>query len=174
MKRLYLLILLLIPFIASAQLSADIKVIGGSNVMFHVNSLKKWQEGVTLEGWSRIRIRFNEETTPTAITGWQLNIKAQSNHIRHDGSGSDMDLETLEIRAINVDPLQGTYTGIAPPVMVPLNSGYVPLISDNQISHVDLIITISYDLGTHDWNRLLGYDPGYYFVDIEFQLISVE
>lgn len=175
MKRFYLIILLFFPFITLAQHQGSVNVMGGSSVTFHVNSLKKWQEGVTLEGWSRVRVRLNNDTSdPTPINGWQFNVKARSTHIAPDGPGTNMDLETLEIRAINVEPLQGTYTGNTPPVTVPLNSDYTMLLSDNQVSNVDLIVTISYDLGTQEWNRLTPYEPGFYFVDLEFQLISTE
>lgn len=174
LRHLLLLPLLAITSVINAQDPVgSITIIGGSSVSFHVNSLKKWNEGVTLEGWSRLRIKF-DDPAPVTTLGWQLNIKAETASIISDSGTSDLDLSTLEIRAINIDVLSGLYTGAATPQMVVLNGNYAELLSDTQTSNVDLIITISYDLGTHDTNKLIGSDPGYYFVDLNYQLISVD
>ena len=153
--------------------TGTINVIGGSSVHLIVNSLKKYEEGVTLEGWSRIRLRFNE-LVPLTTVGWQLNIKAQTPDIISDSGGDNLSLSTLEIRAINVEVVKGSYTGTAVPSTIVLNSGYVELLTDNQINDIELIVTISYDLGTKDTNKLLGSEPGYFFVDLEFQLLSID
>lgn len=174
LKYLLLLPLLAIASIINAQDPVgSIAIIGGSSVHFYVNSLKKWDEGVTLEGWSRVRLRF-DDPAPVTTTGWELNLKAETATISSDSGTDDMDLSTLEIRAINVDVLSGSYTGTAIPQMVVLDGNYVELLSDSQISNIDLIITISYDLGTKLTNKLLGNAPGFYFVDLRYQLISVD
>lgn len=174
LKHLLLLPLLAIASIVNAQdPSGSITVIGGTSVHFYVNSLKKWDEGVTLEGWSRIRLKF-DDPAPVTTLGWALNVKAESLGIISDSGSSDMDLNTLEIRAISIDVISGSYTGAAAPQMVILNNNYIELLSDTQISNVDLIVTISYDLGTELTNKLLVNEPGFYFVDLRFQLISVE
>lgn len=170
--------LLILPLLAIASVinaqdpTGSITIIGGSSVNFHVNSLKKWNEGVTLEGWSRVRLRFDDPAVTTS--GWQLNIKAETASIISDSGTSDLDLSTLEIRAISIDVLSGNYTGTTIPQMLVLNSNYVELLSDIQTSNIDLIITISYDLGTHNSNKLIGNDSGFYFVDLRYQLISVD
>lgn len=153
--------------------TGTINVIGGSSVPLIVNSLKKYEEGVTLEGWSRIRLRFNELVSSTTA-GWQLNIRAQQSEIISDSGGDNLSLTTLEIRAINVDVVKGSYTGTAVPATVVLNSGYVELLTDTEVNDLELIVTISYDLGTKDTNKLLGSEPGYFFVDLEFQLLSID
>ncbi|PKP35984.1 MAG: hypothetical protein CVT98_09745, partial [Bacteroidetes bacterium HGW-Bacteroidetes-15] len=146
-KFLLLIFILKLTFAVYAQdPTGSISVVGGSSVNFFVNSLKKYDEGVVLEGWSRIRLRF-DDPAPVTTLGWQLNLKAETLTIVSDNGTSDLDLNTLEIRAISVDVLSGAYTGTALPQTIVLNNGYVELLSDTQTSNVDLIITISYDLG---------------------------
>lgn len=173
-KFLLLFLLLKLTYAVHAQdPTGSISVVGGSSVNFIVNSLKKYDEGVVLEGWSRIRLQF-DDPAPVTTLGWQLNLKAETLTIVSDSGTPDLDLSTLEIRAISVDVLSGSYTGTAVPQTIVLNSGYVELLTDTQTSNVDLIITISYDLGTQVANKLMGSEPGSYFVDLRFQLVSLE
>jgi len=155
--------------------TGSISVIGGGSVPFFVNSLKKWENGVTLENWTRIRIRFNDPPPTTTTTGWKLDVKPETAQIDAESGTDFLDLNLIHIRVISVAPTAITdpaYTGVAPPppVDVALDAGWVDLITDNQNSNVDLIVTISYDLGITI--PLLGYNPNYYYVDLRFRLTS--
>ncbi|HDP54834.1 MAG TPA: hypothetical protein ENN24_04015 [Bacteroidetes bacterium] len=162
-------------FFASIAFAQDptgsLSIIGGSSVNFHVNSLKKYDEGVTLESWSRLRIRFDD---PGDVTlGWRLNLKAETLSIISDSGTDNLPLTALEIRAIDVTVLNGAYNGTATPSMIVLDGNYVELLSDSEKNNIDLIITISYDLGTNGTNKLMGSAPGYYYVDLRYQLIQI-
>jgi len=131
-------------FFASIAFAQDptgsLSIIGGSSVNFHVNSLTKYDEGVTLEGWSRLRLRFDD---PASLTlGWRLNLKAETLSIISDSGTDNLPLTSLEIRAIDVTVLDGAYNGTAIPSTVILDGNYVELLSDSERNNIDLIITI--------------------------------
>lgn len=176
MKPYILAILVLLSLTTAAQ-EPDLKltVLGGSSVPLHVNSLKKWDEGVTLEGWTRLRIRFNDTNTPPVSTGWRLLLSAEKEGIEYDGSGVDMDLSILEIKVDEVQILSGNiYGGGGILTLTPLSSTQTELLMDNQIHDVDLLVTISYELGVGSVKRLSEYTSGYYLVNLIYTLEQIE
>lgn len=180
MRTCILILLMSLSFITVTAQEPNLKltVLGGSSVSFHVNSLKKWDEGVTLEGWIRLRIRFNDENVPPVSRGWILTVKAEQESIEFDGNGVDMDLSLLQIRVDDVESLSGnSYNGGGISSLETLvDDPPIELLSDDQIEDIDLLVTISCELGTDPSSsmRLADYATGYYTVNLIFTLEPIE
>jgi hypothetical protein len=136
--------------------------------------MDQYLNGISLESWSRIRLTYNDPVPNTS--GWILSVRAETSTIKLDGGPEedDLDLQTIDIRAVHIDVVSGSYTGTAIPQTVALNSSYVPLLTDNQTSNIDLIITISYDLGKKPLFKVLGGVPGFYYVTLRYELVSID
>ena len=171
-KRVLFTLLAILLYCSTYGQTGIINAVGGGSVPLMVTSLTKYKDGMSLENWTKIRIRYDDPTATSS--GWILQVQADFGYlgIMSDNGADSLDLETLDIRVVDVD---GTvYTGTSFPVSVPLSNTYAELLRDNQKSSVDLVVTISYDLGIKPAYRLLGKNPGFYFVDLRFNLISKE
>lgn len=143
---------------------SEIRIESGGTLQFSVNSLKKYEEGIVRENWTRMAITF-EDTDDSAAT-WKLVVKALESEIIGDYSNT-LPLDQIIIEVFDAGGANNLGAFIQPAQN--LTASDVTLIQGApQGDFTDNVIYISYRLGTE--NRLLGEAPDYYFVDIEFEL----
>lgn len=136
----------------------------GGNVVFNINSLKKYNEGMDLTDWTRISLSVSG--LDDADT-WRLDITPLSTMLEGDYD-NDIDLEFISISAIeqNPDPTN--------PLLI-TNIPELEAVTSTIIQGTGngmFVIWVSYSVGTDASKILLGERPDYYFVDLELRLVS--
>ncbi len=146
-----------------------VRVESGGSVSFRINSMNKYNEGVEYNDWSRIAVYFIDEDDE--FRTWNLQYKATTLNIIGD-SGIDLylDLDYLTIEA--KDGGGGNdLSGYVQPEKE-LDSEFQTLIENApQGNFSDNKIIITYRFGKGG-NILLGEPPGYYVVDIVFEVTA--
>lgn len=86
------------------NITARLTVQGGRYVDFIVNSLSKYQNGVTYTDWTRVHVYYNDTITgPFAFgNGWQLDFKSNTANIE-GATGLNLDTETIELTASGIN-----------------------------------------------------------------------
>jgi len=156
---------------------ARVTTLSGSNPTFIFNSISKYNGGITLNNWTRLKL----EMDASSHTSWALHVNSQTSNIQSEGGIAFLSLSTFEIRA-NIESENetangGTLVDNSPVILVYDGVGYgSPLLSGtftgDGTTNLEVILTISYDCGTTGANKLLGKAPEYYFVDLVFTLTS--
>jgi hypothetical protein len=141
-------------------------------VDFNVNSLYKYQNGMTLSNWNTLAVSFVDTVN---VSTWKLQFMAEPAYLQSDGGSANLDLGTIEMVVQDgggnynlesnnniVDPggdgdfaLQNTWTDI--------------ITGAPEGSFEDFRIIISYKCGQGSVS-LMDKDPDYYFVDIYFRV----
>jgi hypothetical protein len=185
MKRLdtFKLFALIISVVSTSLLSlnvnaenyARIKILSGGAPTFIFNSLRKYNDGVTLVSWTKLRLELNE--TVPGYNKWQLAVMANTPVIESDGSAT-LGLNSIYIRIESYDLLSNTTVSDDwSPLELSTGSGPYGdiLLEGTGVSNVVVEVSLSYDCGTGDVisNQLLGAVPDYYAVDLLFRLYSV-
>jgi len=162
-----LLIVVLFPFQAKSDPIKDLRVIG-SSVPFVFNTMGQYNNGITLTGWTRIRIRY----LFTGKNPWQLLINAADTYLRYEGDAiHDIPVSDLKIDvtvAVSNDPSLpvGTLTtlsGSDAPQQLASGAGLAPP------TVVDVELVITYKMGVPP-NIMLGKPNGLYYVQLELLL----
>lgn len=157
------IILLCTNFVAYSQdTTASITVLSGSTVHFYFNSYEKIEDGVMApysNGWTRLRTRY--KVNGVSSVPWVLMVRSATNEIEKDGSGDNLSLGTVRIRADGA--------GVHSKGWKDLSNSDVVLVEGSTNSAV--VITIYYECGTSNCvEQVKGKDPGYYFGDLIFTL----
>lgn len=145
---------------------------GGGSANLIVNSFPKYKGGISLESWTKLRLKYDCING----TGWKLQVAPDlpsTSIVSQDNPADFLDMETLTIRIVDIEVLSGPYTKPVLPFSVQLTSGYVDILNSIQKSGIDLIITISYDLGKVAGYSLLQKNPGLYQVNLRFNLMTI-
>lgn len=171
---------LLLTFIFFCQFGysqdyADVRILKGGSLPFIVNSFSKYNNGVTLSDWTRLRLLM----VANGQSGWELYVNATIANIQSDlgPTHPNLDLSQIEINVSVEDENDPTYALETLPITLAFDGvGYGSLIISGSNPGVtgtplDVTILISYDLGTT--TPLLNSEPGMYFVDLEYTLTSV-
>lgn len=144
---------------------SHILVESGGYVQMNFNSLKKYNEGVSFENWTRLAITFTD--TDDASAEWKLEFKA--NTINIDGDyGNTLPLESIEVQVYDAGGNNNLGSFVRSTAQ-DLDSNYITLVEGApQGNFSDNKLFISYRIGLD--TPLLGQPPDYYFVDVEFKL----
>lgn len=153
--------------------SSRILIESGGSVPFSINSMKKYQEGMAYEDWSRLALAFSDSITIADVTEvtsatWKLEFKANTHKMFGDYGGElDLSLITLQVACaggnndLEAFIIEGEHT---------LNEGFTTLIEGApQGSFQDNKILITYRIG-QGAEILKGNPPDYFTVDIIFEL----
>lgn len=161
------LIVGLFPFQAKSDPLKDLRVIG-SSVPFVFNTMGQYNNGITLTGWTRIRIRY----LYTSKNPWQLLINAADTHLRYEGDAihdipvSDLKMEVTVVASNDSSLPVGTSTtlsGSDASQQLASGSGLAPP------AVVDVELVITYKIGIPP-NIMLGKPNGLYYVQLELLL----
>lgn len=147
--------------------SASIEVRGGSGVFLIFNSLKRYDQGVVLDNWTKVTLNFN---APTAV-GWELRVSSSTATIEAEEVATDLDLSSIELRATIVNSNDPTIINKSPVVLS--QAGDV-LLSGSGNTAIAIDLEISYDCGTNAGNRMLGKSPDNYVTTLVLTLVSVD
>jgi len=142
-----------------------IRATGGRNVQLNVNSFARYNNGYTLENWTRLVIEI-----PPALLGpeqpWSLYAFAGSDQLRGDMFDHLLNIDYLTLTAssisVNLTPTTGGR-------LVSIERG---LKLADGIGPGRFEILISYSIGTEADRRLLGKPADHYFTDIWFQVFA--
>lgn len=139
---------------------------GGQFVQFPINSFQKYNNGMELNDWTRVRVSI--QNLPPGTT-WRYKIYTFKTEIIGEMPPNTLDLDYLKIQVVLVNS-----SGFAS-----INVDTAPIdLSITQHSFVtgegngEFELLISYKLGIDPLKPLLGENPDYYFVDLEFHLES--
>jgi len=144
-----------------------VRVESGGSVDFRVNSIRKYNEGLEYNNWSRLAVLVILSSTSNS---WDLEFKAFTEHIIGDG-GNEIDLSYISIVAEDGGGNKDLSSFIQGEKS--LESDYQTLIAgvDTEGDFHDFKIYITYRLGKGA-EKLLGESPGYYVVDLEFRVTA--
>ncbi len=172
---------------STAQTTGGFYIENGSTIPFVLNSFQKLTDGVTYTDWTRIKVKM-EETSADAIDtlalGWTLSFRALTPNI--EGSSTSIPLSTIRMSSTDNSPNPPQLNDVA---LTELTTAFQTLASATPGVHVpntytgaeETILDITYECGANNagcatnvlpCNRLLGYPPDLYVVDIQL-LITV-
>ncbi|MDI3528169.1 MAG: hypothetical protein PWR03_2353 [Tenuifilum sp.] len=154
--------------------SQDIKSLReiGNYVQIFYNTLDDYQNGVTLNGYTRVKIKFRVDGS----SGWELRVFAQTSTIEHEDGTNSLPLTALELTPAilsTTDPTASVVTPFNPP-QGPYNpsdatqviaSGTGGTIGTNP--PIEAEFSISYKTG-----NMVNEIPGLYFVTLQFLLVE--
>ena len=171
-------LMLLSSKVSNAQTYARVRVLSGGAPIFIFNSLGKYNDGITLSTWTKLRLELNEDIA--GHTGWELGVMARTATIESDGTAS-LDLEVLNIIFQSLDSQNNATVSTGEGFSIPLTvgpgpSGYGDVLLEGDItgSNFTVEVTLSYECGTSNTSQaLLNEVPDYYTVDLLFVLYSV-
>lgn len=159
---LFAAILILSSQASFGQLTTRITVNYGGSVYFHVNSMNKYQNGISYTNYTQLELYYKHDDGGGNPVGsdWELLVKANSPNIIGDG-GNVLSLSQVEIT---------TEIGASSFGPFPLSSADTRIAWGTQtVLEERIIVNISYSCGLPP-PGLLGESPDYYFVDLEFTL----
>lgn len=160
------------PNYSYSQNIKDLREIGNYVQIFY-NTLNDYQNGVTLNGYTRISIKFRYDGS----SGWELRLFTNSAEIEYEGGPTgNLDLTALTITPTIIsttDPtitINGSYSLVQGPfdpskpeqVLV---SGKGGTVGTNPPIEVE--ISITYSMG-----NMLNTPPGLYFITLQFLLVE--
>ncbi len=160
------------PIYSYSQNIKDLREIGNYVQIFY-NTLNDYQTGVTLNGYTRIRLKFRYDGS----SGWELRLFTNSAEIEYEGAPTEnLDLTDLSITPTILstsDPtntINGSYSLVQGPfdpskpeqVLVSGTGGTV-----GTDPPIEVEISITYSMG-----NMLNKPPGLYFVTLQFLLVE--
>jgi hypothetical protein len=177
-KFLVVVLMLFLSKVSNAQTYARVRVLSGGAPIFIFNSLGKYNDGITLSNWTKLRLELNEDIA--GHTGWELGVMARTTTIESDGTAS-LDLDVINIIFQSLDAANNATVDTGEGNSIPLSSGpgpsgYGDVLLEGDITGSDFTVevTLSYECGTVNTSQaLLGEVPDYYTVDLLFVLYSV-
>ncbi|MFP4557618.1 MAG: hypothetical protein ACLFNU_12185 [Bacteroidales bacterium] len=166
-------VLIFMPIGAKAQDPLlDLRVTGNF-VEFNYSALEHFNNGISLNSWSRVRIRFKD----SGSTGWELRMWALSSAIHYEGdSSNDIDLVDLEI----IPSITSTTDGTAA-----VNNGFV--LEEGPLNELNIDQVLAYGDGgtvggdppievelviTYNLGQMTNKPEGLYFVNLNLRLIE--
>lgn len=175
------LLILLLTFISTVGVvsqewnSARISLLYGSSIPFNFNTLDKIKNGIEVTTGTRFGISM-ADSTGHVLTGFVLNCRAFNNQATIKGDSYSLPLNRIRIKAENVIGLEtGTSAGYKD-----LTSDWIPLFTYTNLVWTDLTwnnaqLNVSFECGkvaeSGESTSLLGEEPDYYNVEIEFELV---
>lgn len=171
----YLLFTIFLLFnigLKSQNITSRLSLQSGGNVYFSFNSLEKYNNGISYNDWTKVKVYF-VDTTNLGVqnsTKWKLSVRSTRDKIYGDG-GNDLPLSTIEFTTNSND---GGVVYNNPTILQDINT----ILISNGSQTVDVVagtswltdVFISYHCGTNVANKLLGKPPDYYTVDLVFTL----
>jgi hypothetical protein len=169
-KKIYgcFVVILVILFSPINAISQDGKLtVTGGGVQLIVSSLSQCEDGVQLTNWSRVTIKY---TNNTGDLDWQLRVESLYSGFQSDGSSPELSLDYLVLIPINVSA-NGTTTNIPLGDFVLLEepNGNV-LIEGTGTDEFDVSFGITYQFGMNAPPSLMNVPWGYYFSNLKFVL----
>lgn len=145
---------LLLPFLfiwnlGHSQDYSDVRVLKGGSLTFVVNSFTKYDNGITLSDWTRLRLLM----VANGQSAWELYINATIANIQSDIGPPHLDLSQIEINAVVEAQNDPTYVLEPMPITLAFDgvgNGSLIISGSNPgttITPLDVTILISYDLG---------------------------
>jgi len=138
----------------------------GGNVQFICNSLEKYKDGIDLNGYTKLRFRFNDITS----SGWKLSLKTSDNLLKSDGEYADIQInDTLSMQITSFSSTDDT---IASHLLTPFYPSTGELIiaqGSGGDTNVTDIVTVEIEL-SYNLSPMLNKSSGFYYVDLEFNL----
>jgi hypothetical protein len=167
--KMLLLLVISVNIISYSGKAQDIKSlqVSGSSVQFIFSSLSNYNNGIELDGWTRLKIKYK-----FSGTGWKLLLKASDSYILYEGdAGNDIpvgDLELITTLISSDDPTTSITNSLNPSVVdqvLATGNGGNP-------DQVNVEITINYRLGFPP-NTMINKPGGIYFVSLYFLLKEI-
>ena len=144
-----------------------LRVESGGSVHFPINSMRKYEEGMSFENWTRLAVNFSDIINDDAE--WELQVRAMSGVIIGDYD-FDLPLDYLFVKIENFSGNLGA-GGQVQESFIELTTDFQTLISGaTQGNFHENRIHISYQLGNDSDEQLKGKPFGYYYVDLQFCL----
>ncbi len=138
--------------------TAHIRIQSGGSVNFKYNSLYDYEEGKIYDQWTT----FNIYADFSSATYWRLRFKSLTTEIRGEYDFDNDGQYTIPLSKVKLKATvtsDGNSTGEKT-----LSSSYKDLVTEGT-QGTNVTVTIQYQC-----DSLLGFDPDYYFVDIEFKI----
>ncbi len=163
------LLLILIIFVLPNKLGAqNFKVsVSGGAIQFTINSLSQYNGGVSLVGWTNVKIRVNDTD---AFDGWQLYVIPSFPNLMSDDTGNpDLTYDYLKLVPIGIT---NTNTSCV------VNSSYSLMgpdylfMSGDGDTDATVTFSVTYELGKDV--PLINVPWGYYYSQLEFRLVSID
>ncbi len=151
------------------NLETKIMVESGGSVQFNINSMRKYNEGMALDDWTRLAISFHDTDDNTKT--WKLEIKSIESTIKGD-YGHDLPLDKIIIESRDGEGTNNLEPYIVDEEVI-LSDGWQPLVENApQGDFSDNKIYLSYRIGTgeEEEDALLGNHPDYYTVTIDLRV----
>lgn len=169
----FIWVLIVLPVGAKAQDPLlDLRVTGNF-VEFNYSTLDHFNSGISLDSWSRVRIRFKH----SGSTGWELRMWALSSAIHYEGDPSnDIDLVDLDIIPSITSSTDGS--AVVNNTFV-LDEGPLDELNLDQVlvsgtggtvggdPPIEVELVITYSLG-----NMVSKPEGLYFVNLNLRLIE--
>lgn len=150
-----------------SQQALRIRVESGFTVPFHINSLKKYENGDELRDWTRIAISANPDSI-SPMERWSVKVKASDPQLIGD-YGRMLNLEYISIQANLISGDPSKIISVLPiPELIHSDPDPGHLLIEGEGPGV-FIFLITYEIGKNS-NVLLGQYPDYYFFQLYFDL----
>ena len=172
------MISLIIPKVFAQEWnSARLTILYGSNIPFNFNSLEKIKKGIEITTGSHFGISMADSSkVGHVLQGFVLNFRSFNSQANIKGDAFTLPLNRLRVKAENVVGLgSGSSYGYKD-----LTTDWVSLFSYTNLTWSNLTwpndqLNISFECGkpvTDGGNgSLLGEEPDYYNVEVEFELV---
>lgn len=157
--------------------TARLQLLYGGNQSFHFNSLQRIKKGIEIQTGTRFGITMADSVrVGPVLQGFTLNFRAFNHQAELKGDVYTLPLNKIKVKAENVIGLEaGTSHGFQD-----LTTEWTPLFTYTNTNWVNLNwamhqLNISYQIGksvSEGGNGvLMGENPDYYSVEIEFELV---
>ncbi len=164
-KKVFALLFWVVFQLNAFSQDGDLMIETGGNVVFHINSLTKYNDGQELNTWTRLAISVSGLG---ATDGWRVEVLTEDPKLQGDNWGRDLDVDYLSVSASPFNPASATLN------YFPINT--ISPAPQNLITGQGnglFVVTISYGIGLDllgTDNILLGEWPDYYTVRLFFDL----
>ncbi len=165
MKHSLNLFLLLLLFVSGygQNVTSRITVNTGNHVEFYFNHLNDYDNGISLENYTRLKIYYNDTADfggAGSGSGWKLTVKSLDASIQSTYSPNTLPLSTIELRVTH-NMVTNTYTLSATDVIIASGPDKLDYTAD---------IDISYDVGKTDKIDIVSNER--FAVDLKFTIQS--
>lgn len=143
----------------------DLRV-SGNSVQFIFNTLDQYNNGIEIQGWSRIRIRY----LYTGHNAWKLSVWADDAEIVYEGDPiNNIPVGNLELTVQEISNNDPTTAYTTPFNLSNVKSVFAQGNGLAPPTIVDIEFTITYKIGTPP-NIMLNKPTGFYYVTLQFLL----
>ncbi|MGE0079190.1 MAG: hypothetical protein AB7S48_15130 [Bacteroidales bacterium] len=143
----------------------DLRVTGNS-VQFIFNTLDQYKNGIEIDGWSRIKIRY----LYTGHNAWKLSVWTNDPEIVYEGDPiNNIPVGNLELTVQEISNNDPTTTYTTPFTLSNIKTTFAQGNGLVPPTIVELEFTITYKLGTPP-NIMLNKPSGFYYVALQFLL----